>query len=590
MGSWSARRCLWVACLSAAGAAWCAAAEMAVTLEPSVSSPAPVGTVVTWWAGVADSGAAKLWYRYRARRIGSDFQLIRDYGPESALDWTASDREGRYEVEASVRNLDTGETGVTSAVYEMVSRASGNTPVISPTGHPLVFLYSAPPCPAESRMRVQFQSPEGLVQYTPYKPCRPGLSMNFYLAGMRPRASYSVKHTVDTGFQFVAGPELSLTTSDATPPAGTYTLVQPPRQPVVNGVLLQGVLAGGAVATDLDGTLLWSYSGGISTFTRAEPGGFFFGIGEDSTTDPSHQFVREFDLAGLTVQETNAARVSEQLVAMGMRPITAFHHEARRLPHGKMLVLAATEQIMTGVQGPGDVDVLGDMVLVLDRNLNVVWAWDAFDHLDPTRLAVLKETCTPTGGGCPPFYLASQANDWLHGNSAQLTPDGNILYSSRHQDWLIKIDYSNGEGSGHVLWRLGKGGDFQISSSDPWPWFSHQHDAQFDLEDPSVLRLFDNGNTRYAADNTAHSRGQALRVDEGNRVVKFILNADLGAYSYALGTAQALSNGDYHFNLGILPDRTSESVEVDSSGNIVYAVKIGTPEYRSFRMRDLYTP
>src|SRR5262249_5782997 len=56
-------------------------------------------------------------------------------------------------------------------------------------------------------------------------------------------------------------------------------------------------------------------------------------------------------------------------------------------------------------------------------------------------------------------------NDWLHDNSVDLTPDGNLLLSSRHRDWLIKIDYRNGEGSGKVIWRLGKDGDFRFDSS-----------------------------------------------------------------------------------------------------------------------------
>ncbi len=52
---------------------------------------------------------------------------------------------------------------------------------------------------------------------------------------------------------------------------------------------------------------------------------------------------------------------------------------------------------MTGVQSAGTDDVLSDMILVLDSDLNLVWAWDAIQWLDPKRLATLKETCTNTG-------------------------------------------------------------------------------------------------------------------------------------------------------------------------------------------------
>lgn len=566
------------------------AAAMSATLNPSIPPPAPVGTIVTWQASVSDASPGTLWYRFRTRAIGTNFRVVRDYGPVDSLDWTASDHEGDYEIEASVRNRDTGETAVSSVVYQMTSRAGDGAPVISPTANPLVFLYSAPPCAAGSRMRVAFQSPDGIFQITPYQACSEGLSMNFYLAGMRPGTPYAVMHALDDGSQSLDGPLLALTTPDVASPIAGYTVLKPPRTPITNGVLLQGDLSGMAVATDLSGNLLWSYSGGLSSLTRIESGGHFLGVGLDTSTDPSRQIVREFDLAGTTVAETNAARVSEQLAALAKRPITAFHHEARKLPDGKLLVLGATEQILTDVQGPGPVDVLADMILVLDQDLNVVWTWDALDHLDPYRLAPLKETCTAAGGGCPPFYLAERANDWLHGNSLQLTPDGSILYSTRHQDWVIKIDYRNGAGNGDIIWRLGKDGDFQIVSSDPWPWFSHQHDPHFDSADTSILLLFDNGNTRYDADQTAHSRGQVLRVDEQNRVVTQVLNADLGSYSYALGAAQKLPNGNYHFDAGILPGSTSQSVEVDPAGNTVYAIQIGAWMYRSFRLTDLYTP
>lgn len=300
-------------------------------------------------------------------------------------------------------------------------------------------------------------------------------------------------------------------------------------------------------------------------------------------------------MAGNVLLETNAARVNEQLAAMGKRQISGFHHEARRMPDGKILVLGDVEQFLTDVQGPGAVDVIGDMILVLDKNLQVVWAWDAFDHLDTSRRATLNETCKAVGGGCPPFYNAAVANDWLHGNSLQLTPDGSILYSARHQDWVIKIDYANGSGSGDVLWRLGKDGDFTIESDDPYPWFSHQHDANFEYADPTKLTVFDDGNVRYASSQSAHSRGQVIQLDERNRTAKLVLNADLGAYADALGSAQRLRNGDYHFDVGWIrgvngePDR-GRSLEVDALGNIVYEIEVDTPVYRSFRMRSLYEP
>jgi hypothetical protein len=362
----------------------------------------------------------------------------------------------------------------------------------------------------------------------------------------------------------------------------------PPASSLPNPVLLQARF-GNPAATDLNGNLLWYSLQNISFMSRPEPGGLFLGWFEGSTVDTAHQILEEFDLAGTVLRQTNAARVNEQLAAMGMHSINSFHHEVRGIPGWGILVLGAEERILTNVQGPGPVDVLGDMILVLDSNLQVEWAWDTFDHLDTTRLATLNETCTNVTGGCPPILLAPVANDWTHGNSLQLTPDGDILYSARHQDWVFKIDYQNGQGTGNIIWRLGKGGDFQYQSSDPYPWFSHQHDANIDAN--GIVTAFDNGDVREATDPTADSRGQVIQLDQVNMTATLMVNADLGAYSTALGSAQSLPDGNYHFHLGyILPSNTTQIVEVDSLGQIGYDMGIGEIMYRSFRMQDLYTP
>jgi hypothetical protein len=410
---------------------------------------------------------------------------------------------------------------------------------------------------------------------------------------MQPNTSYQVQHTIDTESAFELGPVMTVATGDLPVKLAAYQVTAGPPA-ASNGVLLQSTLFEPTVATDLNGNLVWCYpSGDISFLTRPESDGRFLGLYEDSTKDVAHQVLREFDLAGNTLLETNAARINEQLVAVGKRPISGFHHEAARLPDGNIMTLAAVEQILADVQGPGPVDVIGDMILVLDKNLQVVWTWDAFDHLDTHRMATPGETCSPTGGGCPPVYLAPKANDWLHGNALHLTPDGNIVYSARHQDWVIKIAYRNGTGDGSVLWRLGKDGDFTYNSSDPFPWFSHQHDPNIESADNSLLTVFDNGNVRHVADANANSRGQVIRLDEQNRVATPVLNADLGAYSLAVGSAQALPNGNHHFDLGFVNTSQgplSESEEVDASGNVVYRIQTPTPAYRSFRMRSLYVP
>ncbi len=563
---------------------------ISVALSPSQPS-GPVGTLIRFSATA--KGADSLWYRFRARKVGADFKLIRDYGPFSSLDWTA-DQEGSYEMEVFSRDLISGDVAMDSVTVALVPVVTGQQPAISLTANELVFLYSAPACSAGQRMRVEFQSPDLVTLNTPYKNCKSGVTMNFYLAGLRANTAYVARHRLDTGTQFSIGPDVPFTTGDIRPGLYVDTVIQPSP---ANGNASQPVLLGGPlfstpVAHDLSGNVIWYGPRGDFTTTRPEPDGRFWGITEDFSDDPALQTIRKFDLAGMTLLETNAARVSEQLRAQGKRPISSFHHEVRTLPDGRIAALAAVEQILTDVQGPGPVDVIGDMIVVFDSNLNVVWTWDTFDNLDPHRAATLGEQCI-ADSTCPPYALAKDANDWTHGNTIAETPDGHLLYSSRHQDWVIKISYDAGEGDGHIIWKLGKDGDFQFLSTETYPWFSHQHDTDFDPSDPTRLLVFDNGNTRVIMLNQGYSRGQVLQLDESNRTATLVVNADVGIYSLALGSAQKLSNGNYHFDFGYVIDPSGPdaySVEVDAAGNMLYNAKAGTPLYRSFRMTDIYTP
>jgi hypothetical protein len=575
--------------------------SMTVTLQPSTPSPQPLGTSVQWTATANGVSPGTLWYRYRTRYLGIGargrdvdfgYQTVIDYGPNSVFPWATIARDGPYEIEVSVRNLGTGESAATSAAYMLTPLTTGGVAVLTPTTNPLVYIYSAPAC--RGSVRVQLTSPEGTVANTPFQPCSGRNALNVYVAGMRANTSYTVQHQVVNGESTVTGPALPLTTANL--PITAPQIVAPATALDSPDILLHSIINSNPIATDMAGNIVWYAPVPMTLLTRLAPGGVFLAINEDGTKDPSQQTFVKFDLSGAVLAETNAARVSEQLIATGMHPVNSFHHEAIELPDGKYLVMAGSERILTDVQGPGPVDVLGDTILVLDRNLQLVWAWDAFDHLDPHRTAILGETCAyPATPACSTFYQAMQANDWLHGNGLQLTPDGNILYSVRHQDWLVKIDYRNGAGTGAILWRMGVGGDFQINSSDTYPWFSHQHDPNF-LADGQTLLVFDNGNTRIVSHPSENSRAQVYHVDEQNLAVMPVINTDLGVNSSALGTAEQLPDGSYHFDAGFFADpnaplsRITELFDLDASGNIQSTTRVYAQEYRNFRLTDLYTP
>jgi hypothetical protein len=265
------------------------------------------------------------------------------------------------------------------------------------------------------------------------------------------------------------------------------------------------------------------------------------------------------------------------------------------------LVLAGLERMFpAGTQGAKEaVDILGDLVLDLDEDFQLAWAWNSFDHMDLKRASLGNEKCKggPGDDGCTPVFLASEANGWLHSNALQYNPrTGDLLVSIPEQDWVINLDYKNGKGSGKILWKLGLDGDFKADSTDPYPWFSYQHDAGFDPQS-GLLVLFDDGHRRKDKDPKANNRGQAWRIDEAAKTATPVLNADMGVYAVAVGSAQALSDGSYSFEAGFINPGPagfgamySRTVETDSTGKITYSQQVdGGLTYRSFRVPDMYT-
>jgi hypothetical protein len=572
--------------------------NVTVQLSPSISGGAPLGSTIVWTAIAADStnASATFTYQFSIGPSGGPLQVRRDYSSANDFPWSPADHEGSFQVQVSAVS-STGSSGVAVMPYTITSRVSGSLPVVSPTPNPLVALYSVPPCTGGLLARVRFKAPGDVFwQSTNFKTCTGSTSLNFYVAGMRANTTYTLQQDVFNGPFDTVGPTLSFTTGAVPnffiPPYSQPTGATAPNSMAYNVVFTAtaGVVNFNVpIATDVNGRLIWYLPVNQASIytTRPVPGGTFLGIYNGS--EGHRRMLQEYDLAGNLVRETNATIVSKELVEMGTDPVTEFHHEAIRFPNGDTAVLGNVERVAD--QGAGPVDVLGDMVIVLDKNLQVKWFWNEFDHLDIKRTAVLHETCASGTGGCPTLQNAGYtvANDWTHTNSVALTPDGNLVVSSRHQDWVFKVDYRNGAGTGAILWRLGKDGDFNVNSSDPTVWFSHQHDAEFERD--GTLTLFDNGNARVALNGgNGHSRGQAWRLDEANKVATPVANIDVGAFSLATGSAQLLSNGNYHFDLGFINGSASASEEYSPSGVLQFEQLFpSNVNYRSFRMKSLYS-
>ncbi len=564
-----------------------------ISLQPS--APPLVGERITWTATAANCGAAPVYQFGVAARGHHRFAMARDFSLDNSFAW-APMQEGDYAIRVKVKDgFDAVQATAAVEPIEVVSRVSGDDAVVTPTLNPLVALYSAPAC-RHGAVRVRFR-PAGGPTNAPWTstntlPCVRGQSRNFVVAGMRANTTYEMSHGRSDdgdGLLFTTG------APPATLSIPTFTIPQAPgpgaelrrnllyhnlaARPAANAVNL--------LATDLSGELVWYYdtleSGlitiGMPGSAPLSRGTVLLG-GRDSHRTVGLNVLREIDLAGNPLRETNIDAVNAQLVARGRQIIYGFHHEFSRLPNGDIVTLGWTQKTIDLAGTP--TRYVGDMLMVLDGDLQLAWTWDAFDHLDVARGPVLGEPCGI--GPCP----LPGAVDWLHNNTVSWSPkDGNLIISVRHQDWVIKIDYARGRGDGHVIWRLGQGGDFTAVSSDPSPWFSHQHYPHY-LDDRTLL-LFDNGNTRRVGDPAAHSRGQVWRLDERARTATLEFNVDLGNYSPELGAAQRMPNGNYVFDSGSQQGGTlGQSIEVLPDGTRTYVQEVPAREYRSFRLSSLY--
>jgi hypothetical protein len=654
-----------------------------ISVQPTVSSPQVLGTTINWVVKATDSNTGPLTFQFNVAPPGATpvFALARDFNvgtlssgvwTSPPFAWTPTGFEGKYQIQVVIKDFTTAppQTASLNATFQVTPLATGSAPLATPTANPLVALFSAPSCAKGSAMRVIFQeqSLSKPATTTNTASCHPPTTMNFEIAGMYPSTAYNMYSQTITGGVPVNGPTVNFTTGALPanipfPPYKTVLKPQVQADSAASVLLLSPIQFGTntvypAVATNLAGQIIWYYylnsPGHFALLTRPLAGGTFLTLPDSSAWNPASstgQFLSEIDLAGNVIRQTNTGIVQQELLAMGATdaapcssipspaPVGAaclgyFHHDAiQTLPNGQIALIADIEKIFpAGTQGDTSslpVDIVGDMIIVLNSNWQVVWYFDTFQNdsgngeLDINRPAVLGETCSTDETECETMFLlgpgiAPLALDWLHANSLYYDPqDGSIVWSSRHQDWLIKINYNNGAGAGNILWLMGSDGDFTFNNTynDPWPWFSHQHDAGIQGNGLGSLTLFDNGNTRVTdlgascGPSDCDSRGMALTVSvtAGQPCapaltpcgqVSPVLSVDLGAFSEALGSADLLSNANYFFLAPFVPYsptvQGSASIEIlptagTDTGTQVFNLK-GPLSYRGWRMPSLYQP
>src|SRR5262249_34582926 len=180
----------------------------------------------------------------------------------------------------------------------------------------------------------------------------PELSTNFLVAGMLPNTTYEM---VAVTSSVSSSPRLF---STATLPANltlpSYSVIQPPgpgsdlsQNMVFHMAVARGPSNVRVLATDLMGNVDWYYDPIASEFpsafaTSLVPGGTVLLL-----NGIYGNVLREVDLAGNTLRETNVDALNAQLAARGQHAITNISHDAERLPDGKTAILGQTVRTVT---------------------------------------------------------------------------------------------------------------------------------------------------------------------------------------------------------------------------------------------------
>ncbi|MBM2816160.1 MAG: hypothetical protein HW421_2922 [Ignavibacteria bacterium] len=208
-------------------------------------------------------------------------------------------------------------------------------------------------------------------------------------------------------------------------------------------------------------------------------------------------------------------------------------HDLKVLPNGYALLLADVDSIIDMRQfiqnGNPRARVKGFIIQQIDRYKNVVFRWNSFEHI-------------PVTDATDDIDLTAPEILYIHCNSVELAPDGNLLLSSRHLDEITKINIS----SGQIIWRMGgkkcKNNQFTFinDSVNGFFGFSHQHDVQV-LPNGHLL-LLDNGNLK----PTPYTRAVEYEVNEANMTVRKVweYRNTPDVFDPFMGSVQRLPNGN----------------------------------------------
>ncbi len=602
--------------------------------DPQSKQPLPVSSPPTNPPPTSgQGGSVSISPQYVALAPGQSFQFAAAVTGGGQTEWFVNGAEGGtaatgtlsaggdYTAPASVVQSENVTVTVALAGSEQQNYATAVVAIILPgqvtcpsdLGNPQVAQYSLY-LPAPGKMHVQFGTTTGygLETWQVATPSANGGEIQIYVAGMLGSTLYHMRAqvTLDNGATW--------NDVDRTCMTGVPPLTSPVNVTVANGATPQpGIELWNtlipptdtqAFATDLSGNVIWTYAFPHSSTDYLQgmqllPNGNLLMVISylSSVTTPQSSSIineiREIDLDGNTVSSLTMDTLNQKLAAGNFRDaegnlyqLGSFHHAVLPLPNGHMVVLATYAREFSNLQGElANTYVIGDALVDVDQNFNPDWVWNTFDHLDINRRPM-------------------NFPDWTHSNGLLYSSDDhNLLLSMRHQNWVIKINFLDGAGSGDVMWHLGEGGDFKlVGASDPTDWFYAQHGmSYFTPSTTGVFRigLMDNGNDRTfpsgqvqckpgaPTNSQCYSTMPLLELNESSMTATMIRHyvPPPSYFSFFGGNAELLANND--MEVDFCAAATGAIVqELDPAGSQVLwqAITPGADQFHVYRLPSLY--
>lgn len=283
---------------------------------------------------------------------------------------------------------------------------------------------------------------------------------------------------------------------------------------------------------------------GIKAATFTQDNTFLGVLGEDKMRTAYGNEILEVDLAG---KEKVRLRKGEK----DFNKI--IHHDIIKTADNCFATITVDSlfQDLSSIGGSASDTIIGDGILLLDTLGNKVWEWSVFDVINPID----------------DKNILNLKKDWVHANALSFDKDGHFLISFYNLNQVWKIHSTTGE----LIWKLGKGGDFQMDSTS---YFTNQHSVHINRN--GNLMLFDNGTHRDI------SRALAFVIDEKNKIAKTILDAPLPAdiFTARMGSAYLMENG----NILQCSSKTNNVVITNRNGEVLWQLK---PMYLAYRAEYL---